>query len=291
MNIAFLILCHKNPDQINVLIRKLSPYNIFIHIDKKNYDEISDKLIKDTNVKILPKENCYSIDWGSNEMVRATLELIKCALNSTHNFLHFCLLSGQDLPLIDLGNLDKVLDKDTNYIDIIDQSNPEYNRYLKLYEIPYPSWMSANKIFNKIIKRIYMLITGGFKNTFKIFKRKKPMKGEFYFGSQWWILNRGFVLYLIDFIEDNNYFLSYFDKCIIPDECFFQTIIKNSKYNKNISNSLTYVNWNGGRRSPDTFKITDISKLKNLKKNYLFARKFDESVDAKIIEIVKEGLI
>ena len=62
MNIAFLILCHKNPDQINVLIRKLSPYNIFIHIDKKSDIQPFLRDLNLENVHFL--KNRITTSWG-----------------------------------------------------------------------------------------------------------------------------------------------------------------------------------------------------------------------------------
>jgi len=64
-----------------------------------------------------------------------------------------------------------------------------------------------------------------------------------------------------------------------PEELYFQTVIMNSKYAKNVSNNnLRYIDWNPSRvgkdsTSPAILDLNDLEKIKN--SNMLFARKFD----------------
>lgn len=290
MKIAFLILCHKNSEQINMLTKQLQRVNcdIYIHIDKKS--DIRNNIYLYDNVYILPEDSSFSIEWGSNDMVKATLELIKYSKNSQVKYDYISLLSGQDFPLASLNTVNQFLEKPYNYIEVIYENDKRYNRYLKLYEIPYPSWISKDITIYKIIKRLYMLLTGGFRHTFSIFKRRKPCVNKFYFGSQWWILTSEAAYYCLDFSLSNPNYLDYFDKCIIPDECYFQTIIMNSKYSSYIRQPLTYVNWGKNRRSPETLITSDYEKLKMLSETNLFARKFDINYDSDIISLLEKDL-
>lgn len=56
MKIAILILCHKNPKQINLLLDKLNHQDIdcYIHIDKKA--DFANKITKRSNIVLLPDE-------------------------------------------------------------------------------------------------------------------------------------------------------------------------------------------------------------------------------------------
>ncbi len=290
MKIAFIILCHKNPNQINDLIKSISDKNIdiYIHLDKKS--NIQDEIIKDKNIFILPKEKSVSVSWGSNDMIKATLKMIECIKNSNIKYDYVWLISGQDYPIVKINEMFKRLDKNNgyNYIEIIDQNSNEYNRYKKLYELWYPKWITQNKVYIKIIKRIYMVLTGGFRHTFSIFKRKKPFDFEFYFGSQWWTLTSDCAYDILAYCKNHKEFINYFENSIIPDECFFQTLFMNTKYNKNRLDNLTYVNWGKNRRSPETLLINDYDKLKKASKSKIFARKFDYDVDMKIVNKIKE---
>lgn len=284
MKIAYIMLCHKNPNQINNLIEKLSNKNvdIYLHIDLKS--NIEKKINKRKNVFILSKEQSYSVNWGGNEMILATLSLIKYVKQTNKEYDYIWLISGQDFPIVDSNKINEVLEKNKgkNFIDVVEYNTKEYKKYRKLYEIWYPTWITKNKTIIKIIKRLYMFITGGFYHTFKIFKRKKPFDFEFNFGSQWWTLTSECAYYILDYCETHPQFIDYFNNAIIPDECFFQTIFMASKYKKTQKDNLTFVNWKQNRRSPETLTINDLDLLKKVSKKKCLARKFDEDVDKEI---------
>ena len=64
MKIAILILCHKNPKQINLLLDKLNHQDIdcYIHIDKKA--DFANKITKRSNIVLLPDEQRVSVEWA-----------------------------------------------------------------------------------------------------------------------------------------------------------------------------------------------------------------------------------
>ena len=289
MRIAYIILCHKNPNQINHLVNELITKNsdVFLHIDLKS--NIKDEIIKNKNVHILPKEESFSIAWGSVNMIKATLNLIKSAKKQDKNYDYICLLSGQDFPIVSQQDITNRLRKDTsiNYINIVDKNTKEYSRYKKLYELWYPKWITKNNLFIKIIKRIYMILTGGFSYTFGFIKRKKPFNFDFEFGSQWWCLTSQCAYYILDYCDKHPEYIKYYENTIIPDECFFQTIFMHSPFNNNYSDNLTFVNWKDNRRSPETLTIQDYGKIKEKSKTKCFARKFDEEIDKEIIKKIK----
>lgn len=295
MKFAFIILCHKNETQINRLLNKLKNFDceIFIHIDRKNKNLKNDiKICK--NIHILPEEDSYDIKWGGIDMILATLSLINNVVSFSENnnikFDYVWLLSGQDYIIQNSKIISEKLkqNKKINYIEIIGKGNKKYKKLRKLYELPYPQWITINKTYIKIVKRLYMIITGGYNYTFPFFRRKKPFDFDFYFGSQWWTITYDCANYIKEYCTKNDKYIRYFEKSIIPDECFFQTIIMQSKYSKSIQNNLTYINWGKNRRSPETITIEDFAKLKKINNEYFFARKFDIDEDKKIVDKIDE---
>lgn len=284
MKIAFLILCHKNPSQINLLINKLLDIDceIYIHIDKKNA-HIRTEINTDKHIFILSENESYSVDWGGISIIYATLNLIKYALKSNKQYDYFCLLSGQDFPIRPMDDFIELLQHNphTNYINLFPQS--KYNRYKKLYELPYPKWINKNTIMVKVLKNLYKIITGGYNYTFPIFRRRKPFDFDFYFGSQWWCLTFECLKYILDYYNGHPEYVDYFEKSIIPDECFFQTLFMASPFRETRVNNLTFVNWGSNHRSPEVLTKSDYEKLNKLSNNYFFARKFDCDVDKDII--------
>lgn len=272
MNIAFLVLAHKNPGQLEYLAEALTEDgdDVYIHIDKK-----ADFAFKETeNVFVIPKEKSYSISWGSIEMVYATLRLLEEANKKDYDYI--CLLSGQDLPLYSIRKIKEFLDADgkSNYIDVAVQNDMQRRKSLKLVETDYPEWISLDRISVKIIKNIYMLISGGTGHTFSFLKKKPPLDFKIYFGSQWWMLNSETAIYVEKICKENPQILRYFEKTIVPDESFFQTIVMNSEYSKSVKESLMFVNWMNNKRSPEVICDRIIVEAAR-KQGKVFARKFD----------------
>ena len=116
MKIGFLILAHKNPNQLKDLITTLLTFNeskIYIHIDLKNLNQFSD-LIKyfSENNKVLFIEEKYKVSWGACSQIKATYALIKEAVkNKSENY--FMLISGQDFPI----------KKTTEILNFLNQNN------------------------------------------------------------------------------------------------------------------------------------------------------------------------
>jgi len=286
MKIAFIVLCHKNPSQINALIDFLTGNNsdFYIHIDKKS--QIKEEINKADNIKILDGSMRVDIKWGQSSMVEATFNAIETIIKSENEYDYVWLISGQDFPIKPRDYIIEYLErnKGANFIEVIKNINT-HQRYLKRTSLYYPKWIVNNKTWIKIIKRFYIEITGGYNRTF--IKRKNTTGMEFYFGSQWWALTYDFIKYAFEFYKANPEKIQYFENTIIPDESLFQTIIMNSKYKDSVIDSLTHINWEGNKRSPKTFTINDVDELRSSK--FLLARKFDEGVDSEIIENISKS--
>ncbi|WP_435134195.1 beta-1,6-N-acetylglucosaminyltransferase [Formosa sp. A9] len=98
VNKTYLILAHKNPEQLKRLIDRLddSCSKFLIHIDLKSDITPFVDLIKTANVQfIVNRVNCV---WGDYSQVAATLNLIEIALQTSSEG-HVILLSGQDYPI------------------------------------------------------------------------------------------------------------------------------------------------------------------------------------------------
>lgn len=82
MRVAFLMQCHKNPEQINLLLDALNHpmVDVFVHVDKKS-QEIRTKITQRDGVYILPEHQCVDVQWAQYSQVEATLQLLSAAVN------------------------------------------------------------------------------------------------------------------------------------------------------------------------------------------------------------------
>lgn len=279
MKVAFLMLCHKNPKQINLLLKALKhpQIDVFIHVDSKN-ENIREDIEKSDGVYLLPKKDCVDVQWAQFSEVKATLNLLNVAISKGGDS-HYFLISGQDFPLKSIGKIVRFLNerKDENFIDCA-----LIKRFEKRNDIYFPRMVIGRRIWQKILKGILVYSTGGWNQTFSIIKRLKPANVQYYFGSQWWCLNDAMVKWIYNFLENYPEYIKLFKHSLCPDECFFQTLVMNSPFANTTKPYLHYIKWEKGKSSLKTLTTIDYEELKKAEK--LIARKFDINVDAEIIE-------
>lgn len=273
MRIAYLVLAHKNAEQVKRLVSLLNG-DVYVHIDskcdlKKFY--ISDPKINYINQRI-------NIKWGGFTMVNATLKLIKTA-RKNWNYDFYVLLSGDDYPISSLNQLKSFLINNRKYSFI------EYDKFEDKWQ-DLKGRYENYKIFentNIVIKVLQKII-----NTF-INKRSMFRNMQAYKGSQWWCLNAESIEYILEYINDNVSIIKYFKHTHIPDEMFFQTILLNSHLTDSIINdNLRYIIFDGAH--PQILTTNDLNQLMKIEKKF-FARKFDIEIDSKVLDLLDNRII
>ena len=288
MKLAILIQCHKSPKQVNMLIAALQHKDIsfFVHVDRKS--DIADKIIQRPNVIILPEDMRVDVRWAQFSQVEATLNLLRCA-TAEQDFDYYCLLSGQDFPIESPETILNFLEQGdkSNYVNLFKSfhsGESHTNNYDKRNQISYPNWMLSQGSAVRILRRLWVAITGGYNHTFRVFKKKQLQNVDFYFGSSWWCIHHEFAKYLLGYIDkDTNYSL-FFKDSSCPDESFFQTLLMNSPYSSTQKDYLHYIDWSEGGSSPKNLTTLDYDKIVSSGK--LFARKIDG--DYELLEMLSK---
>jgi len=274
--IAYLILVHRYPHQFKRLFRAIyNPTNYYVvHVDKKSGAklriEIQDFLSSFPNTLMLQSENAV---WGGYSLINIELRGIEELLKMGSKWKFFINLSAQDFPLMSQKQIQNFLNKNTgkDFIKIADQK----------------------KYRSKTLSRIqnFVIEFGG-----KIYRT--PIKRPFikgvtpYIGNQWMILTRKFCEFVSQSPEINK-FKGFYKHTFIPDEGFFQTVIMNTSYKGDIVNDdkriIDWVPMGIIKLRPRDFVTKDATYL--FTNNGLFARKFDETVDARILKILESHLL
>ena len=304
----YIILVHKNPQQVRRLIERLDDGNsrFFIHVDLKSQSE-EFELLKQCKNTLIIKERINCI-WGDFSIVKATLLLFNAVVESGSKGFTI-LLSGQDYPIKSNSEINNFLteNKDFNFIDII-PIEKKWSKKMVRDKVEHYHFIHSERksdsnsyapFYHTSVKQkarnIIHLAKGRmshktFRKLLRLPKRKAPYKHQFS-GSQWWALNERTTQILYDYIKRNYRELEdYYQYTSAPDEIFFQSVLMNLvPENKDfkIKPSLTYVNWE--RKNvvlPVTFNIDDFGELNNT--NHLFARKFDIDFDSTILDKLDE---
>lgn len=283
MKLAYIILSHQLPHQLVRLVGALKDPGdaFFIHIDKRAEPDMHRILhasfAGDPSVHFVTPHACY---WGSFGIVEATLDAIRSLLAAAHGFDRLLLLSGQDYPIKPRRYLKAFLERqeDQEFIESFPLTSP--NKWSE-HTGPY-------KDLNRIL-HWHMNFRSRFVHI--PIRRALPARLRPHGGSQWWCLSRPCIEYLHSFIQDNPRVLEYFRHSFIPDELFFQTLVSNSPFADRVTgSSLTYEDWEPP--APPYPAVLDRSYFSVLAASHkLFARKFDETKDADILDRIDEGLL
>ncbi|MBT2620733.1 beta-1,6-N-acetylglucosaminyltransferase [Chryseobacterium sp. ISL-6] len=271
VRIAYLVLVHRLPEQFKRLFKAIyEPSNFYlIHIDKKANQEIGEE-VKDflkeyPNVHILKSEK---VVWGGYSMVQAELDGMNYLLSMSEKWDYFINLSGQDYPLKSQKIIKEFLSKNNgkSYIKVADQ---ELNRPETMNRIENYFEELEDKISEDTHKRGFM-------------KDIIP-----YIGGQWMILTRNCCEFICNSAEVKK-FETYYFNTLIADESFFQTVLMNTSFDGILVNddkrAIIWIPDGDIKLRPKTFTKTDFEFLKT--GSNLFARKFDDNVDDKIINSI-----
>jgi len=266
MKQAILITAYKDFDQLKLLINQFDDdYTIYIHVDKKSIlsKKMKLEILSIDNVKYLQQD--YKVNWGGLNHMLSYIKLSIIALKNKENY-YFHLITGQDFPLQSKSTFNQ-LDKD----------------YIRYFKMPAPFWKDGG------LDRLELF------NFYDIFNAKKSLKwisrinklqnklgykrpinnflGQLYCGGTYWSLTRETLEYVINFTKKNKKFLRRFRYTLCAEEMYFQTVIMNSKFSKNVINDdLRFIDWESGKGgSPALLDEEDYENI--IKSGKLFVRK------------------
>lgn len=277
MQIAYLITAYNNFNHLITLIKKIKVDNsrVYVHIDKKTiipdfftiFSENEENLIVIRTVKVW---------WGGWSHQQAILDLISVARKDKPDY--YVIMSGQDYPIRDRSDLLELLGKQKEYITIMQgfhPTKPEERIKYHYFDCFDRRSKSLKTVSYKIAERILRVF----------YKKKKYPFSKIYHGSTWCALSAACVEYILDFMDKNPSFVSFFKTSWCAEESFFPTIIGNSDFLTNVRPGIWYTDWNG-ENPPVALTEKHISLFKEneffynekyaVKYSPYFARKFND---------------
>ena len=293
--IHYLLLCHKNFNQVQLLIDKLKTKNskIYIHVDWKvrNFPKFKNATLIKNRVKT---------NWWWFSQIKTEVNWVKEIYPNMKEWDHLVIISWQCRPIKKMDYIENYINKlwnksclnyeiatkeiimrvDRYYFNDLDLHMPHLDKLLyyifvvKLWHNLY--WMKV-PIINIILSSIVN----------KIFKRRKELlsKYKLYKWDNWIIISYKHIKWSIEFLNSKKWkeFYNLFKYSSCADELFFQTLLKNSSFKNEIRNEkMWYTKRPKNSSSPYIITQDFYDELK--KSDKMFARKFDINVDWKIVE-------
>ena len=223
--IAFILLCHKDPEAIILQARQLTAVGdcISIHFDarapKEAYARITAALADNPNVTFAARR--IRCGWGEWSLVQATLHAIEAAVAAFPRATHFYMVSGDCMAIKSASYAHDFLDRsDRDYIESFDFFDSDWIKTgFKEERLIYRHWFNERTQKRRFYWSFWTQRRLGI-------TRAVPADLQVMIGSQWWCLRRRTIEAILDFTIARRDVMRFFRTTWIPDETFFQTLVR-----------------------------------------------------------------
>ncbi len=274
--IAYILLCHKDPDGIIAQAQRLAAAGDFlaIHFDARSPREHFDKIVGalGKNPSVVFTQKRLKCGWGAWSLVAATLLAVRAAVDAFPRATHFYMLSGDCMPIKTAEFAHRFLDEqDVDYVESVDFFASDWIKTgIKEDRLIY------RHFFNERTQKKLFYASLNLQRRLRL-SRRVPADLQMQIGSQWWCLRRRTIELVLKFVDGRKDVMRFFQSTWIPDETFFQTLVRHLVPEHEIkTRTLTFLMFTD-YGMPVTFYNDHYDLL--LSQDYLFARKV--SPDAK----------
>jgi len=282
---AYVILCHKNPEQINLLIQSLSHMNIdfYLHVDKKS--DLQKDIIHSDHIHFVKEP--INVQWGHYSQIECILKCFSLIREQGQHYNYIHILSGQDLPLVPSETIMEYFRENQGKELVKHVQLPNASEMwgcLYRVSVYYPRFMvSRFKPITKLRNRYIDLVM-----SVPFFKRNLgSLPTKLYKGSNWMSITGECMEYILDFTKNTPSYVHFFKHSFCGDEIFFHSIILNSPFKDNVVNEIKrYTDWDTGPEFPRTLTMEDYERIQENGKGCFWGRKFDIDKDKTIVETI-----
>ncbi len=236
MSVGFVMLCHTALERAAEVARHWAERDcpVVIHVDKRVAKPVYDTLVTSlSDLGNIRFSGRYACEWGTWGIVAATQAASTIMLREFPEVRHVFLASGSCLPLRPVEDLKAYLHSRPR-VDFIESVTTEDVGWtvgglnLERFTLRFPfSWRRQRRLFDSYVRVQRRLGI----------RRRVPAGLVPHLGSQWWCLTRQTLSAILE-SPDREAVDRYFRRVWIPDESYFQTMVR--QFSANVeSRSLT----------------------------------------------------
>jgi hypothetical protein len=224
MSVGVIMLCHTALDRAAQVARLWVRHGcpVVIHLDRRvpdaDRDRLATALADLPDVRFSPRVVC---EWGTFSLVDATILAATQMLRDFPAIGHVFLASGACLPIRPVADLKAHLaaHPDTDFIESVTTADVGWtvgglNKERFTLRFPF-SWKKQRRLFDGYVRLQRRLG----------FQRRIPEGIVPHLGSQWWCLTRRSLEAILTH-PDRPRYDRYFRRVWIPDESYFQTLVR-----------------------------------------------------------------
>jgi hypothetical protein len=287
--VAFLILAHRGPEQLGRQARHLlSPCSaVYLHIDRKTdpavFSAIRAALPEHPNLHLLER---MSTPWASWNTVEAYLRGLQTIIDAPEPPEHIVLFSGQDYILRPVRQ-------------IVDFFEPFAGQtFAATWPMPAEVYGPSGGMWR--LRYWHTPIRG---RRFHVpIPRRYPAGVRPHGGSAFMVLDRRTARSILDYTREHPEVPRFHRRVWAVDEHYLQTALNNcARADAVIGEHLWHMEWEQGAAHPRTYTLDDFDRLADAARNSseaggparakLFARKFLDNVDARILDRIDAELL
>ncbi len=223
-SLGFVMLCHTALHRAAEVARHWAERGcpVVIHVDARvkawSYDKMKAELADLANVRFSQRFAC---EWGTWGIVAATQAAAEVMLAEFEEVRHVYLASGSCMPLRPVKDLIEYLEARprTDFIESVTTEEVGWTiggLNMERFTLRFPfSWRTQRRLFDGYVALQRKV---GFKRTI-------PNGIVPHLGSQWWCLTRQTLSAILQG-PDRKLYDDYFRRVWIPDESYFQTLVR-----------------------------------------------------------------
>ncbi len=223
--IAFILLCHKDPEAVIGQARGLAASGdaVVVHLDARapqaDWLRLRDGLSGQAGIAVVQRR--MRCGWGEWSLVAATISALRLALERFADATHFYLVSGDCMAIKSAAHAHEMLEADP--ADWIESFDFFESGWIKtgMRDERLTRWHLFNERDRKGLFYLSLAVQRRLGITRAVPADIRPM-----IGSQWWCLRRGTVEAVLGFLDARPDVRRLFRWSWIPDETMFQTLVR-----------------------------------------------------------------
>ncbi|WP_432508824.1 beta-1,6-N-acetylglucosaminyltransferase [Kineococcus auxinigenes] len=287
MQVTYLVLAHHRPQQLAALLDLLLVVDdrVLVHVDAKADEQPFRRAVAHHGSRVAFTSRRHDVRWGGFGAVAAALTALRDATR-TRPTDYYALISGADLPIKPSAALHAELASGAVYMNCWELPCEERGKTLdRLERFHVAARDRDSRVARRVNERLLPLLPK--RDVERGLGGARP-----YAGSQWWLVPHDCAVQVLDFADRSPRFVRFFRFSAVPDESFFQTVVKALPQPWEVRPNLTYTDWSrgdGGGVSPATLTTADLPTLAAAPQ--FFARKFDLGRDAEVFARIRDELL
>lgn len=286
---AYMIMAHKSPDQLRLLVELLDDErnDIFVHCDKKADPAVLQAFqsitTQKSNITVFSEIN---VIWGGYSLIATELALLKKAI-AAGPYGYYHLLSGACLPIKTQDEIHFFFDtSQREFVGFCGKTEVEGARW----RVEYPHVPGLRKTM------IGWRVDNVLGKIRKAFSPKKHSPIAYGYGPNWFSITHVLAK---DVLAHEDWIYEHFKHAFCGDELFLQSFVLTYGYENSLPGkmgdphhtitNLRLVDWaRGDENHPYTWRMSDYDQI--MSSNMLFARKFSAETDGEIITAIYKKL-